>query len=249
MMAGILQRIAGALTGSKAREEADKPHFQRDYERHVRKLKDSHPLDEAMSLAVGGHYDIQGRIHLELLRSLGLKDGDSLIDLGCGSGRTARQLAANGSYRYLGIDVVKDLIDYARAHTPADYRFHISTDLTIPAQDASADIVYSFSLFTHLLHEESYLYMQEVQRVLRPGGTFLFSFLEFGSIGHFPVFAGSVEQQRNGTKPVLNMFIERNVIELWAEKLGFAVESYIDGNREIVPQGRLGQTGAVLRRL
>lgn len=248
-MGGIVQRIVGALTGAKAREEAEKPHFQRDYERHVRKLKESHPLDEAMSLAVGGHYDIQGRIHLELLRSLGLKDGDSLIDLGCGSGRTARQLAASGSYSYLGIDVVEDLIDYARAHTPADYRFHISTDLKIPAADASADIVTSFSLFTHLLHEETYLYMEEVRRVLRPGGTFLFSFLEFGSRDHFSVFAGSVEQQRNGTKPVLNMFIERNVIELWAKKLGFAVESYIDGNREIVPGGGLGQTGAVLRRL
>ncbi|QGZ37003.1 class I SAM-dependent methyltransferase [Stappia indica] len=248
-MGGIVQRIVGALTGAKARAEAEKPHFQRDYERHVRNLKESHPLDEAMSLAVGGHYDIQGRIHLELLRSLGLKDGDSLIDLGCGSGRTARQLAASGSYSYLGIDVVEDLIDYARAHTPADYRFHISTDLKIPAADASADIVTSFSLFTHLLHEETYLYMEEVRRVLRPGGTFLFSFLEFGSRDHFSVFAGSVEQQRNGTKPVLNMFIERNVIELWAKKLGFAVETYIDGNREIVPGGGLGQTGAVLRRL
>ena len=85
--------------------------------------------------------------------------------------------------------------------------------------------------------------------MLRPGGTFLFSFLEFGSRDHFSVFAGSVEQQRNGTKPVMNMFIERDVIELWAEKLGFSVEKYVEGYREIVPDGRLGQTGAVLRRL
>jgi cyclopropane fatty-acyl-phospholipid synthase-like methyltransferase len=44
---------------------------------------------------------------------------------------------------------------------------------------ASADIVIAFSVFTHLLHEECYAYLQDAARVLTPGGKFVFSFFEF----------------------------------------------------------------------
>lgn len=33
-------------------------HFVEDYERHVAALLEQHPIDEAMSLAVGGLYDV-----------------------------------------------------------------------------------------------------------------------------------------------------------------------------------------------
>ena len=42
-------------------------HFVEDYERHVARLMRDHPIDEAMSLAVGGAYDIIGRIEAEAL--------------------------------------------------------------------------------------------------------------------------------------------------------------------------------------
>ncbi len=68
-------------------------HFVEDYEKHVARPVRDHPIDEAMSLAVGGAYDIVGRIEAEALVQNGLRDGMRLADIGCGSGRTAVALA------------------------------------------------------------------------------------------------------------------------------------------------------------
>ena len=44
-------------------------HFIEDYERHVANLIATHPIDEAMSLAVGGSYELVGGIEHDLLRT------------------------------------------------------------------------------------------------------------------------------------------------------------------------------------
>jgi hypothetical protein len=48
-------------------------HFVEDYRRHVSNLLASYPLDQAMSLAVGGHYQSFGRLDRELLILCGLQ--------------------------------------------------------------------------------------------------------------------------------------------------------------------------------
>jgi len=91
--------------------------------------------------------------------------------------------------------------------------------------------------------------MEDIRRVLRPGGRLVFSFLEFANPDHWLVFGGTVESQRNSTLPHLNQFIERNAIDLWCEKLGYEREAFIDGPD--APWGdapRLWQATAVLRR-
>ena len=55
-------------------------HFVEDYERHVAQLIEKYPIDEAMSLAVGGSYHEIGAIEADILRYTGLKDAMSLID-------------------------------------------------------------------------------------------------------------------------------------------------------------------------
>ena len=36
-------------------------------------------------------------------------------------------------------------------------------------------MVCAFSVFTHIEHEDSYLYLEEALRIVRPGGRFVFS--------------------------------------------------------------------------
>jgi meiotically up-regulated gene 157 (Mug157) protein len=67
-------------------------HFVEDYERHVEALLRLYPLDEVMSLAVGGQFENVGLIKLELLWHLGLSDNMSVTDLGCGSGRPSNAI-------------------------------------------------------------------------------------------------------------------------------------------------------------
>jgi ubiquinone/menaquinone biosynthesis C-methylase UbiE len=205
-------------------------HFVADYEALVANLVATRPIDEAMAIAVGGDFERTGKIEAAIVRHFGLRDGMTLIDLGCGSGRLAWALGQTMRIDYLGIDIVQAFLDYAHTRSPRTYRFVLNRTLDIPAPDASADMVCAFSVFTHLLHAESYIYMEDIKRVLRPGGRLVFSFLEFADPDHWTVFAGTVDGQRNSTLPHLNQFIERNAIELWAKALGYELETFVDGS-------------------
>ena len=224
-------------------------HFVEDYERYVADLVTRHPIDEAMSLAVGGWFEHVGGVEAAVMRHAGLRDGMTLVDLGCGSGRLAWALGRSMRIDYTGIDVVQALLDYAATKSPPQYRFLLNRTLRIPAADASADMACAFSVFTHLLHAESYIYMEDLKRVLRPGGRLVFSFLEFAEANHWPIFAGTAEAQRASRAPHLNQFIERGAIACWADRLGFALEGFIDA--PAAPwgdPGALGQSIATLRR-
>jgi ubiquinone/menaquinone biosynthesis C-methylase UbiE len=223
-------------------------HFVEDYERLVADLIATRPIDEAMSLAVGGLYEEIGAIEANLLRHAGLKDGMSLVDLGCGSGRLAHAVGSSMSISYTGIDIVQALLDYAKSKAPDSYRFILHRELSIPLDDNSHDFIAAFSVFTHLLHAESYIYLDESRRVLKPGGKLAFSFLEFAYAGHWSTFQSTVDAQRNNTAPHLNTFIERSTIEVWCERLGFIREDFISATESRWPGAALGQATAILQK-
>jgi ubiquinone/menaquinone biosynthesis C-methylase UbiE len=206
------------------------------YERAVANLTDRLPLDEAMSSAVGGDYDLVGRVEADLLERCGLKHRHSLIDLGCGSGRLAKHLGLRmpGMGYYLGTDIVQSLLDYAATQCPPRFRFVLHKELSIPAPDSSADFVVAFSLFTHLLYEQSFAYLADAVRVLRPDGKIVFSFLEMET--HWHVFEWARTRVNAPDEP-LNMFMERSLIDVWARKLGLKIEAYVP----------MGQTAVILR--
>lgn len=225
-------------------------HFIEDYEKFVNGLVATYPIEEAMSIAVGGQYERIGRIENNILRYAGLRDGMSVFDLGCGSGRLAWAIAESGiQIDYIGTDVVQTLLDHAKTKTPAHYRFLRHPQMSVPASDASVDIACAFSVFTHLLQAETYLYLQDMKRALKPGGAIVFSFLEFAAVGHWSVFSNTVEQQRNSTTTQLNAFIERGAIDVWARHLELQVVEYIDGSRGVGGGEQLGQSTVILRKL
>jgi ubiquinone/menaquinone biosynthesis C-methylase UbiE len=222
-------------------------HFVEDYERYVAQLVATHPIDEAMSLAVGGDYERVGKIEAAILLSFGLRQGMHVVDLGCGSGRLAAELHKSFDISFTGTDVVGSLLDYAKTKAPS-YNFILHQALGIPVPDSSADIVSAFSLFTHLLHAETYLYLEDTLRVLKPGGKLIFSFLEFAEKGHWDVFRSTVEVTRSAGQSHLNTFIERNAIQTWADRLGFEIERFVSGGDTAWDAAALGQAVVVLRK-
>lgn len=213
------------------------PHYVRDYEQHVARLIAAYQPDQAMSLAVGGHYDTLGALEADILMGLGLKDGNAIFDLGCGSGRLSSELSRRyASLVYTGTDVVEQLLAYARTRAPG-YRFIRHTDLSLPVASASLDFFVAFSVFTHLFHEESYLYLEDAKRALKPGGTIAFSFLEAAK--HWSLFESALAGKRSKSAGPLTMFIERPMIDTWAERLSMSVT--------YDPLPSLGQSVAVLR--
>ena len=205
------------------------------YRRLVKNLlARSRSEDEAMSLAVGGEFEAIGLIERDLLIFIGLPRDGFVVDVGCGSGRLAVPLSGYLKGGYLGTDVVPELLAYARRVVARpDWRFELVDGLVIPAADGTADVVCFFSVFTHLLHEESYRYLEEAKRVLKPSGRIVFSFLEFAVASLWYVFEANLATL--GSDLPLNQFMSRDAIHAWAEHLGLTVVAIYDDDSPAIP--------------
>lgn len=97
------------------------------------------------------------------------------LDFGCGCGRVARHLARAPFVRELtGVDVDADAIAWAAANLPGTYRvipFHPPTDL----ESSRFDAIYAGSVFTHFDEGRQLRWLEELHRLLRPGGLLIAS--------------------------------------------------------------------------
>jgi len=104
--------------------------------------------------------------------------GDGIIDLGVFVQAEPRRL--------VGFDVeatdVARLLDYARredaaVQLPQGLEFRRSEQTRLPAEDASFDVVFSWSTFEHVAEPTDLL--RDVNRVLRPGGVLMIQLWPF----------------------------------------------------------------------
>lgn len=232
------------------------------YPEFLERLRQNTQGDAALEAAVGGEFINIGRLERALLEHLRLRADHCVVDVGCGSGRLAAQLSPIAPLRYVGTDVVPDLLKHAAKITGrTDWKFVQTDGIEIPCENSSADFVCFFSVLTHLLHEDSFRYLREARRVLKPGGLIVLSFLEFQIYSHWTVFDHTVNQSRPGDP--LNQFISRDAIAAWAHHLDLVVENIWDGDKPHIPidedivwqdgqamkqMGALGQSVAVLRK-
>lgn len=96
----------------------------------------------------------------------------SLLDFGCGCGRVIRhwqdlELAAHGS------DYNEKLVEWCRAHLPFGTFTTNALVPPLPYENDSFDLVYALSVFTHLPEELQLPWMDDLRRVLAPGGLLL----------------------------------------------------------------------------
>ena len=148
--------------------------------------------------------------HLEAFGGLG--GARHVVEIGCGVGRDAiplmRVLPDDGSY--LGIDIIRGSIDWAGANIAAkDARFRFvhfdaadkqhnpggsagMETYEIPCADGSQDLVFLYSVFTHMFPGDVARYLAEFQRVLRPGGCVLASMftMDRGLISYLQAIGG-----------------------------------------------------------
>lgn len=242
MDARALARRAGrALSalgaqGERTESEDEPQRFDhaKAYSRHLEQMRVGNDEDTAMHLAIGGNWQALGQLERDLVIYAGLKPDGLLVDAGCGSGRLAVRLNDYLTGPYLGTDIVPDLLAYARRTVGRpDWRFEHVDGLSLPAEDGSADMVCFFSVFTHLLHEETYVYLGEAKRVLKPGGKIVFSFLEFQSPNHWPIFETMLATI--GAPGHHNQFMSRDLIEKFTDQLGLEVVEMHGGTDRFIP--------------
>ncbi len=126
----------------------------------------------------------------QLVELGGLKPHHRVLDVGCGVGRVTvpltRYLDNKGSYE--GFDIVKSAIHWCRKRIQSrfsNFRFtHIdlkndlynlrtsseAKDFAFPYSDEEFDMVFLTSVFTHMLLDDVDNYLEQIHRVLKPGG-------------------------------------------------------------------------------
>lgn len=121
----------------------------------------------------------------------GLTADSRVLDIGCGSGRfLTGMLATFGRVRsYIGLDVRKRVIEWAQeALTRPEWgeirfgwldventRYNkagapVAQEQALPVDDDSVDVVVLFSVFSHMIVEDTGVYLKEINRVLVPDG-------------------------------------------------------------------------------
>ncbi len=112
------------------------------------------------------------RIHRVALDSVppGIKP-ESILDIGCGTGRLLRKAATRWpTARLIGVDPAEGMVKEARRLTPGAL-FHVSLAETLPLPDGSVDLVLSTVSFHHWQNQVQGV--KQVARVLHPGGIFV----------------------------------------------------------------------------
>lgn len=93
-----------------------------------------------------------------------------VLDFGCGCGRVLIPFRRHlPQARFYGTDADAALIRWSRKHIPEAEFSHNSPEPPLPYADASFDLIYGLSVFTHLDERLQFLWLAELRRVARPG--------------------------------------------------------------------------------
>jgi SAM-dependent methyltransferase len=102
-------------------------------------------------------------------------DSLSVLEWGCGPGRVIRHLPAGlgAGNDLFGSDFQGESIQWCRAHLRGASFVENSLQPPLPFDSGRFDFIYAISVFTHLSEATSSRWIEELRRVLRPGGVLL----------------------------------------------------------------------------
>lgn len=115
------------------------------------------------------------QVYRRLVALSGARAGDTVLDIGCGGGYLTRMLAdcVCSDGHISGIDPFQNAIAYARKRAPKNASFHVGAAQHLDATDGSLDVVVSTLAFHHINQVDRPAVLEEMWRVLRPGGRLL----------------------------------------------------------------------------
>ena len=150
--------------------------------------------------------------------------GAEILELGCGNGETSRAIATadpTASVTALEVDAVQHEANLAGPQLP-NLRFDLGGAERIPAGDESFDIVLMIKSLHHVAVDDLERAMQEVRRVLRPGGIVYIAEPVFsGALNEITRIFHDEEQQRLAAFAAIKNSVVKGRMTLIAEKFFF----------------------------
>ena len=147
-----------------------------------------------------------------------------LLDLGCGAGFLANDLAARGN-QVVGLDASPDALEVARAHAdPVRAPVYVEGDaMSLPWPDGEFDAVCAMDFLEHVEHPHRVI--AEAARVLTPGGRFFFHTFNRTWLAWLVVIRGVRWFVRNTPRDlhVLRLFVKPSELQAMCRAVGLEV--------------------------
>jgi ubiquinone/menaquinone biosynthesis C-methylase UbiE len=108
----------------------------------------------------------------EQVRGMGASLSDKrVLDFGCGCGRILRWLTSSyPTTRFHGTDVDGEAIEWCIRNLQGPAFIKSAPEPPLPFESAYFDVVYCFSVFTHLDEFMQDIWLAEIKRIVKPGG-------------------------------------------------------------------------------
>ncbi len=99
---------------------------------------------------------------------------DNILDFGCGWGRIMRFFLKDLHHSKIwGCDPVAEMIKFCKEENKWCNFEPINTNPPTPFQENTFDMIYSFSVFSHLSEDFHLELLKEIKRILKPGGIYM----------------------------------------------------------------------------
>ncbi len=108
------------------------------------------------------------RFYVDLVKTLVIRDGDAVLDVGCGTGTVLFYVRESRSVRGYGLDVSEQMIAVAKEKNPG-FSFVTGDSAKLPYENGSMDVIMACMAYHHFPEQKRF--REEALRVLKPGGS------------------------------------------------------------------------------
>jgi SAM-dependent methyltransferase len=149
---------------------------------------------------------------------------DEVLEIGCGVGRIAREIAPHCRY-WTGADISANMLAHASARLLGLENTRLVHLKSIGLNDFaenSFDVVYATNMLAHLDEMDRWRYVQEAFRVLRPGGRIFIDNIDLESEAGWSMFSNDAIRYRDVQRPpYMPRFSTAAEFTAYANRAGF----------------------------
>ncbi len=157
------------------------------------------------------------RLNAAVVEIVPLKEEQSVLDVGCGTGLLTGAIAARyPSAQVIGIDASKPMIRVARRkRTAPNCRYRQAVAEALPFGDREFDVVVSALFFHHVNAGTKRLCLSEAWRVLKPGGRLIVADIDrpYSPLGWLMATAGWILLMQPEIKENIDGILRRLIEE------------------------------------